>query len=86
VSIYRTLPPGVVDGVFAVQEDLRGRHKGVAALEELFQDSGEGFRGVFGGVVEQDDGTGLDFAGYSSGDLRGGEVLPYIHHTFHWFT
>jgi len=30
---------------------------------------------VFGGVVEQDGETGLDIAGHTLDDFRGGEVL-----------
>ena len=71
-----TLPSGMVNGVFSRQEDLGDGHKGVAVLKELFQNSGESFRGVFGSVVEQDDGAGLDLGGHPPGDLRGGEVFP----------
>ena len=72
----RTLPPGVVDGIFSVEQDLGDGEEGIAVLEELFQDGGKRFRSVLGGVVEQHDGAGLHLGGHPLGDLRGGEVLP----------
>ena len=66
----------MVDGVFAGQEDLGDGHKGGAVLEEFFQDAGQSFRGVLSGVVEQDDGAGLDLGGDPLGDFRGGKVFP----------
>ena len=66
----------MVDGVFPVQQDLRDGDKGIAVLEELFQDARQSLWSVLGSVVEQDDGPGLDLFGDPFGDLRGGEVLP----------
>lgn len=66
----------MIDGAVALQENLRDGHEGIAILKEPFQNAGKSFRGVFGGVMEEDDGTGLDFGCDPLGDLRGGEVLP----------
>ena len=59
--LCRTLPPGVVDGVFPGEDDLRDGHKGVPLLEQGLNDGGQGLRGVQGGVVEQNDGPRLHF-------------------------
>lgn len=67
---------GVVRAAFPGQYELRDGHEGVALLKKGLQDAGEGLGGVLGGVVEQDDGAGLDLAGDPLGDVGGGEVLP----------
>ena len=72
----RALPPGVVDGVGLGEDDLGDGHEGIALLEQIFDDAGQGLRGVLGGVVEQDDGAGADLGGDPLGDLPGGQVLP----------
>jgi len=66
----------VVDGVIPLEQQLRDRHDPVAVGEELFDDAGEGLRRMLGGVVEQDDGAGRDFAQDPVGDLARGEVFP----------
>ena len=66
----------MVDGIVALQYDLRDGEEGVAVLQQRLDDAGESFRSVFSGVMEQYDGTGLDFGGHPLGDFRGGEVLP----------
>ena len=74
--LRRTLPAGVVDGVFPRQNDLGYGHEGIPLLEEGLDDGGQGLRRVEGGVVEQDDGAGLDLGGHPLDDLSGGQVLP----------
>lgn len=66
------LPPGVVDGIFPVQDDLRNRYKGVAFLEQILDDPRKSLGSVQRRVVEQDDGPRLYFGGHTLGDLRGG--------------
>ena len=74
--IDRTLPTGVVDGIFAIQEDLGDGDEGVAVLEQGLDNAGQGLGGMFGSVVKKNDGAGLHFGGNPLGDLSGGEVLP----------
>ena len=66
----------MVDGVVALQNDLRDGEESVAVFQQGSDDARQSFGGVLGGVVEQDDGAGLDFGGHPLGDLRGGEILP----------
>ena len=74
------LAAGVVQDVvlaaFSVQDKLAHGDDLVPLLEEIFQDGGEGLRGVEGGVVEEDDGAGGDLGGYPLGDGGGVVVLP----------
>lgn len=72
----RTLPPRVVDGVGLGEDDLGDWDEGIAVLEQALDNARQGLRGVFGGVVEQDDGAGTDLGGHPLGDLTGGEVFP----------
>lgn len=71
-QLCRTLPPGVVDVVFPVQDDLRDRHKGVALLKQALNDPRQRLRRVEGCVVKQHDGTRLYLSGHPFGDFRGG--------------
>ena len=52
------------------------RHKGVSLLEQGLDDPGQGLRGMDGGVVEEDDGTGAHPAYHPLGDLACREFLP----------
>ena len=72
----RALPPGVVDGVLPGENDLGDRDKGVALLEQGLDDGGQGLRGVEGGVVEQNNRTGLYLGGHPPGDLPRLQILP----------
>jgi len=65
----RTLLAGMVDGILPRQDDLRDGEESVAVLKQLLDDAGQGFGGVLGGVVEENDGTDLDFGGDPFGDL-----------------
>ena len=58
------------------KDELGDRDKGISFLKQGANDTGQGFRGVLGSVVEEDDGAGLHFGGDPLGDLCGGEVLP----------
>ena len=62
---------GVVGAVLPVQNNLGDGDEGVAVLQEGFNNTGQGFRGMFGGIVEENDGTGLYFGGYPFGDFSG---------------
>ena len=70
----------MVDDIIGIvgpwQDDLRDGHKGIALLEQGLNDTGQGLRGVEGGIVKEDDGTGLDLAHHPLGNLRGGKILP----------
>lgn len=67
---------GIVGVVLPGQDQLGDGHEGVPLLQQGLQDGGQGLRGVLGGIVEQDDGPGLDLGGHPLGDLAGREVLP----------
>ena len=77
---HRALAAGVVDGVvgtaLAGEDQLTDGNDIVALLDQILQDPGQGLRGVEGGVVEEDDGTGADFGGHPVGDGGGIVVLP----------
>ena len=70
-ALRGALAAGVVDGVLPGEEDLGDGDEGVALLEKGLDDSGQGLGGVEGGVVEQDDGAGLNLAGHPLGDQIG---------------
>ena len=79
-TLRGTLAACVVDGVVGVVlpghgSSLGDGHKGVALLNERGQDGWQGLRRVLGGVVEQNDGAGLDLSGDPLGDLLAG-ALP----------
>ena len=82
----RDLLSGMVDGIVAAvgsrQDDLGDRNKCVALLEQLFKNAGQGFRGVEGGVVEENDGSRLDLGSDPLRDLRRRKVLPVQAVTF----
>lgn len=61
----------MVDGVGLGEDDLGDWDEGIAVLEQALDNARQGLRGVFGGVVEQDDGTGTDLGGHPLGDLTG---------------
>ena len=62
-DIYRTLPPGLVNGILPIQNDLRYRHKSVSLLQKALNDPRKGLRRVERRVVEQHDGTRLYLGG-----------------------
>ena len=66
----------MVDGVRSSEDNLGDGNKGIALLKQGLDDGGQGLRGMEGGVVEQDDGAGLDLGGHPLDDLSGGQVLP----------
>ena len=70
------LPSGVVDDVVSGETQLRDGNKGIAFLDQAFNDGGEGLRRVLGGIVEEDNGAWLDLGGDTAADLRGREVFP----------
>ena len=74
--LCRALPPGMVNGVVTGEDQSGDGEEGVALLQKGLQNGRQGLRRVFGGIVEQDDGTGLHFGSDPFGDFSGGEVLP----------
>ena len=66
----------MVDGVTARKNKLGYGHKGIALLQQTFNNTGQGLRGVLGSVVEQNDGARAHLAGNSLGDVCGGQILP----------
>ena len=78
--LHRGLSAGVVDGVVGVvgpgEEELRHRHQVVAVLQQGLNNAGQGFRGVEGGIVEEDNGPGLDLGGHPLGDFVRRQLLP----------
>ena len=66
----------VVLAAFSVQDKLAHGDDLVPLLEEIFQDGGEGLRGVEGGVVKKSDAARLYFFGDPPGDLVGLQILP----------
>ena len=74
--LCRTLSAGVVDGIVPGEDDLGNGDEGVAFLKQTLNDTGQSLRGVFCGIVEQDDGAGTDLACDPLGDVRCGQVLP----------
>ena len=70
------LPAGVVDGVFPLQDELGDGYQVIAVLDQRLEDAGQSLWGVEGGIVEQDDGAGLDPGGDPLGDLLGGDLFP----------
>ena len=75
-GLYRTLPPGVVDAVFPIQDDLRNRHKGITFLKQAFDDPRQRLRCMERRIVKQYDGTRLDLACHSLGDLPSRQIFP----------
>ncbi len=70
------LPSCVVDGVGLGEDDLGDGDEGIAVLQELFDDAGQGLGGVEGRVVEEHDGPRLHLGGHPLSNLTGGEALP----------
>ena len=76
VGLCRTLAAGVINGILPGEDHLGDGYKGISLLEQALDDIRKGFRGMEGGVVEQDNGAGLHPAGDPLGDLTGGNILP----------
>lgn len=66
----------MVDGVFPRQDHLRDGQEGISLLQETLDDPRQGLRGMFGGVMEKDDGAGTYLRCNPAANLRGGEILP----------
>ena len=66
----------MVNGVLPFQNDLRNGDKGVAFLQQIFNNARQRFRGVFRCIVEQDNTPGLDFGGYSLCNFISFQILP----------
>ena len=66
----------MVDGVLPGEQELGDGDKGIALLEQGLENSGQGLRGVEGGVVEQADGSALYPLRHPLGDFACRDVLP----------
>ena len=76
IFFRRELPPRVVDGVVARQDQLADGQHGVALVDEVLQDAGQCLRRVERRVVEQYDAPRLHLGGDSLVDGIGVVVLP----------
>lgn len=76
MHLARALPPGVVNGVVAGEDQLGDGHEGIALLSELFQNGGQGLGSVESCVMKEHDGARSHLAGHPLGDLVGGDLLP----------
>ena len=59
--LHRELPPGVVDGVGRIEDQLADGHHGVAVVDKTAEDGGQRLRRVQRGIVEQHDAPRLHF-------------------------
>ena len=57
--LRRELPPGVVDGVGRIEDQLADGHNGVAVVDKTAEDGGQRLRRVQRGIVEQRDAPRL---------------------------
>ena len=57
--LRRELPPGVVDGVGRIEDQLADGHNGVAVVDKAAEDGGQRLRRVQRGIVEQHDAPRL---------------------------
>ena len=57
--LRRELPPGVVDGVGRIEDQLADGHHGVAVVDKTAEDGGQRLRRVQRGIVEQHDAPRL---------------------------
>lgn len=57
--LCRELPPGVVDGVGRIEDQLADGHHGVAVVDKTAEDGGQRLRRVQRGIVEQHDAPRL---------------------------
>ena len=57
--LRRELPPGVVDGVGRIEDQLADGHNGVAVVDKTAEDGGQRLRRVQRGIVEQHDAPRL---------------------------
>lgn len=62
----------MVYSVLSGENDLGDGNEGVALLKQRLNNGRQGFRGMQGGVVKQNDGPRLDLGGHSLGNLSGG--------------
>ena len=67
---------GVIHRVILPQNQLGNRNHGVSLLNQPLNDSGEGGRGVFRRVVEQDNGSRLDALENTGGNVSRCRVFP----------
>lgn len=57
--LHRELPPGVVDGVGRIEDQLADGHNGVAVVDKTAEDGGQRLRRVQRGIVKQHDAPRL---------------------------
>ena len=66
----------MVYSVLSGENDLGDGNEGVALLKQRLNNGRQGFRGMQGGVVKEDNRTGLNFRSYPLHNFAGGQVLP----------
>lgn len=71
--LRRELPPGVVDGVGRIEDQLADGHNGVAVVDKTAEDGGQRLRRVQRGIVEQHDAPRLHLGGHPL--IDGGRVI-----------
>ena len=67
---------GVIHHVISGQNQLRNGENGIALFDEIFQNGGQGLRGVECGIVEQDNASRVDPGGDALIDGVGIVVFP----------
>ena len=74
--LSRALPPRMVDGILPFQNDLRNGNKGVAFLQQAFNNPRQCSRSILRRVVKQDDAPRADSGGHPFGDVGSRQVFP----------
>ena len=76
----RPLPPGMINGVIliagAFEDQLRNRHDRISLLDQVFENSRQGFRRVLCRVVEEDNGPRMDLGSDPLSDLLRRKAFP----------
>lgn len=79
-SFFRNLLSCMIDGIvrsaLPVTDQLRDGNDRIPPGNQVLQNPGQGFRGVFCGVVEKNDGPRTYFFRYPLGDLIRGNSFP----------
>lgn len=66
----------MVNGVGLWEDDLRDGDEGIPVLEELLNDTGQGVRGMEGGIVEEYNRSRLNFGKYTFSNFGRLKLFP----------